>query len=162
MGKTPGGMLDAIAVKLRERTGRTAGEWTRIVQRSGPAVRKERVAWLMAEHGLGRVAANLVASQAGGGDADYSDPDALLAGLFTGAKAALRPVYEDIVEAENRVRDRCPLAPKRCRDRVWGRPPACGGFLGRLSGGGPRARRSSRSCPTETVYVRVDLRDVSR
>ena len=53
----------------------------------------------MREHALGRVAANLIAAHAGGAATDYGQGGKLVEGMFSGPKAALRPVYERVLAA---------------------------------------------------------------
>ena len=38
---------------LKQKTGRTMGEWIKLIKKEGPATEKARRAWLKAEHGLG-------------------------------------------------------------------------------------------------------------
>ncbi len=115
MGKTPGEMQAAIAANLKRHTGKGVEEWADEARRFAPASRRGRVGWLMKEHGLGRVAAGMIASRAEG-EIDYSDPAALLSGLFTGPKAALRPIYDEIVNAASALGSEVHVLP--CRTQV--------------------------------------------
>ncbi len=115
MGKTPGEMQAAIAWNLKLRTGESIEEWVGVVRRSGPASRKARVDWLMKEHGLGRVAAEMITSCAEG-QRDYSDPVALLADIFAGPKAALLPLYDELVKAATALGGDVQVIP--CRTQV--------------------------------------------
>jgi hypothetical protein len=88
MGKTPGEMQVAIVANLTQRTGKTVEEWARVLPTAGYRSGQDRVSLQMAEHELGRVAANLVAQRAEGSGTDYSDSDAVLADMFSGSMAA--------------------------------------------------------------------------
>ena len=115
MGKTPGEMQAAIAANLKKRTGKSVEEWADEARRFAPASRRGRVGWLIKEHGLPRTAASMIAARVEG-EADYSDPAALLAGLFAGGKAALRPIYDDIVKAATALGSDVQVLP--CRTQV--------------------------------------------
>ncbi len=115
MGKTPGEMQAAIAANLKKRTGKSVEEWADEARRFAPASRRGRVGWLIKEHGLPRTAASMIAARAEG-EADYSEPAALLAGIFAGSKAALRPIYDDIVKAATALGGDVDVLP--CRTQV--------------------------------------------
>lgn len=88
-------MEEASLANLKERTGRTLDEWTRIVKKSGPATEKERIAWLKQEHGITTNYALWIAKRVDGtGGAASYDPDAMVEAMFAGKKAALRPIYD--------------------------------------------------------------------
>jgi hypothetical protein len=89
-------MLAAIKANLADRTGKTLTQWIKI-SRSGPeGARKERVAWLKKEYGLGGVTAAIIVDEASGGGPtrQYDDPEALLDAQYEGARSALRPLYD--------------------------------------------------------------------
>jgi hypothetical protein len=95
----PGFAMEESAVAiLKERSGRTLDEWVRIVKKSGPATEKERIAWLKEAHGVTTNYALWIAKRVdGGGSAANYDPDTLVEELFAGKKAALRPIYDDLL-----------------------------------------------------------------
>lgn len=99
MGKSPAEMLSKILENLEQRTGKGVKAWAAVAKKAGHATRKERVEWLMKEHGIGRVAANLIADEVEGKRADYSDSAGMVEAMFAGRKAALRPVYEELLKA---------------------------------------------------------------
>lgn len=107
--------MAAIERNLPARTGKTLAEWATLVKRGGPKDRKDRVAWLRREHGLGGTTAMLVAYAAEGRRPvdDYSDAEALVAAMYAGRKAALRPVHEAALAAARRLgKDVTPSARK--------------------------------------------------
>lgn len=84
---------------LKERTGRTIDEWIRIVKKSGCATEKERIAWLKDVHSITTNYALWIAKRAdGGGGAESYDPDEMVEEMFAGKKAALRPIYDRMLE----------------------------------------------------------------
>ncbi len=92
------------AASLKEKTGRSLDEWLALVRKSGPKTERERREWLKKEYGLGTNSAVWIAQQAEGKGAETADPDAYLraAGqyvekMFSGAKAGLKPVYEELL-----------------------------------------------------------------
>lgn len=107
MPKTPKEMGEAIRRNLPEKTGRTFEEWVALTKKDGPADRREMVAWLKLEHGLGTVTANFVAAEAVGKsiESTYADEGALLEGMFAGDRAALRPLYEKLAETARKIGD---------------------------------------------------------
>jgi hypothetical protein len=96
---SPKEMQDKILAGLQAKTGKNVEQWSRAVKKAGLGTRKERVEWLMTEHGVGRVAANLIASHAEGKSGAYDDGNALVEKMFAGPKASLRPLYDQIVRS---------------------------------------------------------------
>src|ERR1700687_3229702 len=95
---------------LKEKTGRSLDEWLKLVKKSGPATEKERREWLKKEHGLGTNAAWWIAERAEGKGTETDDPDAYIRAaetyvekMFSGAKQALRPIYEELLRLGTRV-----------------------------------------------------------
>jgi hypothetical protein len=88
---------------LKQKTGRTLEEWVKLVQKSGPATKKERRAWLKAEHGLGMNYAGWIAEHSVG-KGDDGNPETYLKqaeefveNMYTGAKESLRPIYDELL-----------------------------------------------------------------
>jgi hypothetical protein len=98
-------MVQDWIVKLPEKTGRTLEEWIQLVNKSGLATEKERREWLKKEFKLGTNSAWWIAERAEGKGGEDGDPQAYLeaAGgyveeMFAGPKAALRPIYDRLLE----------------------------------------------------------------
>jgi hypothetical protein len=115
MGKSPGEMQAAIARNLKQRTGKSVEEWADEARRFAPSARNGRVGWLITEHGLPKTAAAMIAACLEG-EIDYADSAALLAGMFAGPKAALRPLYDEIVKAATALGTDVHVIP--CRTQV--------------------------------------------
>ena len=98
-------MVQSVVAKMKEKTGRTLDEWIAFVKKHGPATEKERREWLKREHQLGTNYAAWIAERAEGKGTEDSDPDEYLraadkyvAGMFAGARAQLRPIYEELLK----------------------------------------------------------------
>ena len=89
---------------LEEKTGRSLDAWLALVKKSGPKTESERREWLKKEHGLGTNYASWIAGRAAGKETEFADPQAYLKAaegfveqMFAGPKAALRPIYEELL-----------------------------------------------------------------
>jgi Domain of unknown function (DUF5655)/Domain of unknown function (DUF4287) len=96
-------MYQSSLAALKQKTGQTLEEWTKLIQKNGPATEKERRAWLKTEHGLGMNYAWWIAEHSVG-KGDDGNPETYLrqAGefvekMYSGPKQALRPIFEEIV-----------------------------------------------------------------
>ena len=84
---------------LLQRTGKSLEEWVEIVQRDGPATEADRRAWLKSEHGFTTNYAYWVAERSfGRGAPEQYDPAGLVETMFSGPKAALRPIYDALLD----------------------------------------------------------------
>jgi Domain of unknown function (DUF5655)/Domain of unknown function (DUF4287) len=90
---------------LPEKTGRSLEEWIRFIQEEGPPTEQERRDWLKAEHKLGTNSAWWLAERSVGKGEEAGDPETYLAAaqryvdtMFAGSKAALRPIYEALLD----------------------------------------------------------------
>jgi Domain of unknown function (DUF5655) len=108
MARDPEAMIASRARRLRETTGRSLEEWTALLPDGSFS---ERQRFLVERHGFApREAKELVHI------ADYrSRPpdDEMVEAQYGGAKAALRPVYDAIVEAVRGFGDDVSVAPRR-------------------------------------------------
>jgi hypothetical protein len=105
-GVHPGvAMTQKWIAELNQKTGRSLEEWLTLIRKSGPRDEKDRRAWLKTEHGLGTNSAWWLAERADGKGTEVGDPDEYLAAaegyvetMFSGAKAALRPIYDALLK----------------------------------------------------------------
>ena len=142
-------------------TGRPYGEWRAIAAGLGTEKHGEIVTRLKAEHGLGHGYANLVALLHGGwGTAAGSD---LVEGLFAGPKAALRPIYDRLIEITTGFGPDVEIDPKKTMVMIR-RSKGFAGFtpssakraeLGiALRGDAPTVRlRASRGMTSHAVWI---------
>jgi hypothetical protein len=98
-------MVAAVLGNLPKKTGKTLEQWIAIVNSSGPATRKERIEWLKKEHQLGHVTARMVVAEAEGQPMDkvYGDTQALYEAMFSGPKAALRPLADELLKLAGKL-----------------------------------------------------------
>jgi hypothetical protein len=90
---------------LKSKTGKTLEEWLTHIKKAGPRGEIERRAWLKEKHGLGTNTAWWLAERAEGKGEESGDPDLYLASaerdvekMFSGGKAALRPLYDALLK----------------------------------------------------------------
>lgn len=98
-------MVQKWIAELKEKTGRSLDEWLRLIKKSGPKDETGRREWLKTEYGLGTNSAWWLAERAEGKGAEGDDPDAYLEAaegyvekMFSGSKAALRPIYDELLK----------------------------------------------------------------
>jgi hypothetical protein len=91
--------------ELKQTTGRSLDEWMKYLKKNGPKDEKERRTWLKTEHGLGTNSASWLAERFEGKGAESGDPDHYLKAaegyvetMFSGSKAALRPIYDALLK----------------------------------------------------------------
>lgn len=90
---------------LPEKTGRSLDEWLALVKREGPPTEQERREWLKTKYKLGTNSAWWIAERSLGKGDEEDTPEAYLQTaekyveeMFSGAKAALRPLYDELLK----------------------------------------------------------------
>jgi hypothetical protein len=97
-------MATKIMAGMKEKTGRSVGEWMELIEKHAPAGEKERRAWLKEKHGLGINYGWWLAEQSVGKGDDGSpetylkQAEEFVANMFSGAKAGLRPIYDALLK----------------------------------------------------------------
>jgi hypothetical protein len=91
--------------ELPAKTGRSLEDWVALTKQSGPPTENERREWLKKEHKLGTNAAWWIAERADGKGTEEDSPDAYLKtaaewveAQYSGPRAALRPLYEQLLK----------------------------------------------------------------
>lgn len=91
--------------ELKQKTGRSLDEWLKLIKKTGPRDEKPRREWLKAEYGLGTNTAWWLAERAEGKGEESGDPDLYLQEaeryvdeMYSGGKAALRPIYDALLK----------------------------------------------------------------
>ena len=93
----------AIITNLADTTGHSLPQWLKLIAAQKLDERRAIMAWLKEAHGLGMSSAMLIAEAATQGSESLSAESYLRAApgyvdaLFAGPKAALRPLYEDLL-----------------------------------------------------------------
>ncbi|MBI1763310.1 MAG: DUF4287 domain-containing protein [Acidobacteria bacterium] len=89
---------------LPAKTGRSLAEWLTFIDRAGPATEQERRDWLKNEFKLGTNTAGWLAERSLDKGAEEDTPEGYLQmaeqyveAMFSGAKAGLRPLYEELL-----------------------------------------------------------------
>lgn len=114
MAKTPEEMKAAMIAGLKDKTGKSLEEWLRILKASGLARHKEMVTLLKSTHGVTHGFANMIALQALGSDSHTAgETDGLIDAQYTGAKAALRPIYDTILAVVRKFGSDIVVSPKK-------------------------------------------------
>ena len=111
-------MVQSWLVSLPEKTGRSLDEWIRLVEEEGPASDNERRDWLKSQHGLGTNSAWWIVDRAAGRSREDGDPVAYLqaaegyvSAMFSGKRAALRPIYEMLLKLSMSLGDDVKVCP---------------------------------------------------
>jgi hypothetical protein len=91
--------------ELKQKTGRSLEEWLKHIKKDGPKDEKDRRDWLKNEYDLGTNTAWWLAERSVGKGEESSDSDAYLQKaesdvekMFSGGKAALRPIYDALLK----------------------------------------------------------------
>jgi hypothetical protein len=104
---------------LKAKTGRDLDEWTAFIKSKGPKDTQSRREWLKTEHKLGTNSAWWLVDHAEGkDDLEESDPKVYVAraadyvdALFSGSKAALRPLYDRLYDLSRSIGDDIKISP---------------------------------------------------
>lgn len=110
---TPEEAEATMIANLHEKTGKTLAQWLKIAQSSDLAKHGEIVKLLKGEHGLTHGYANLVAHKALQSDAGSAAGDDLIADQYAGPKSALRPIYDALIAAVQKLGKDVEIAPKK-------------------------------------------------
>jgi hypothetical protein len=86
----------AMLASLKQRTGKDIHEWMAALELAHAATTAEIREFLKTQN-LGASSIGLIVDHAGGKSPDSYDPDAFVAQLFKGPKAALGPLYETVL-----------------------------------------------------------------
>ena len=105
-------MLQTMINNLKEKTGKSLPEWLIITVPSTMQKHGELMKWLKAEQGITHGFANLIALETLKVRKGENAETDLVAAQYTGPKASLRPIYEQLVQAIQRFGNDVELAPK--------------------------------------------------
>ena len=98
-------MVQKWASELPQKTGRSLEQWVSVVKMSPHAANKDRIAWLKKRHKLGTRSAGWIVERAAAGlswaagdaKAYLRDAERYVEDMFSGPKAALRPLYNQLL-----------------------------------------------------------------
>jgi Domain of unknown function (DUF5655)/Domain of unknown function (DUF4287) len=110
-------MVQNIMAGMKQKTGRSVEEWIELIEKQAPAGEKERRTWLKEKHGLGMNYAWWLAERSLG-KGDDGNPETYLkqaeeyvAKMFSGPKAALRPMYDAVLKLGRSMGDDVRVCP---------------------------------------------------
>jgi hypothetical protein len=106
-------MWAAVDAGLVRNTGRGLAAWVETAKATGIGKHKALVDHLKAQEGLTHGYANSVALRTFGTDASAIGDDALMAAMFAGPKAALKPIHDRLVAIVQSFGADVELAPKK-------------------------------------------------
>ena len=107
---TPEEQLATMLANLPEKTGKKLDEWLKLVAASGHEKHGAIVKFLKDDHGVTHGYANLISAKARESGDDETD---LVAAQYSGAKAGLRPLHDEIVKFASALGKDVELAPKK-------------------------------------------------
>lgn len=105
--------LASVSAGLEAKTGRNLAAWTTLAKAHGETKHALLVAWLKSEHGLTHGYANAIALKARESDAASIGEEDLVAQMFAGPKAAIRPVYDKVMAIAGALGPDVELAAKK-------------------------------------------------
>lgn len=108
----PDAQIQTQIRNIESSSGRSLDEWVALVKATGLTRHGEILAWLKTEHGMSHGNANLVALTALRGP-DAPEGDALVDRIYSGPKAPLRPLHDQVVATARGFGDDVQLAPKQ-------------------------------------------------
>jgi len=109
MGSTPQDQLATMLANIPEKTGKPLDEWLAIISNSGLDKHGAIMKLLKGEHGVTHGFANLIASKA----LESGEEVDLVAAQYSGAKEALKPLYEEILAFAQSLGSDVEVAPKK-------------------------------------------------
>jgi hypothetical protein len=111
-------MVRAWVEALPAKTGRSLEQWLAYIEEAGPTTEQERREWLKTKHGMGTNSAWWLAERAAGKGAEDGDPEAYLRAaegyveaMFSGPKAWLRPIYDELLQLGRSLGDDVRVCP---------------------------------------------------
>lgn len=113
MAKSPQDAEATMIANLKENTGKTLEQWLALVAKSKLVKHGEIVAMLKNDHGVTHGYANLIAHKALKSDAASAEGGDLVDQQYSGAKSALKPIYDTLVAEINKFGEDVELAPKK-------------------------------------------------
>ena len=106
---SPDDQLATMLANIPEKTGKPLAEWIKLIQKSGHEKHGEILKFLKGEHGVSHGFANLIAAKS----RETGEEVDLVAAQYSGGKAGLRPLYEEIVGFARSLGGDVEVAPKK-------------------------------------------------
>ncbi|MBT8444199.1 MAG: DUF4287 domain-containing protein [Gammaproteobacteria bacterium] len=112
MATSPDAATQKMIDNLPEKTGKSLDAWIKLIAKAKPQKHGEIVKLLKSEHGVTHGFANLIAHKYREGTAPSSSDDPV-AIQYGGAKAQLKPIYDELVRIVSRFGKDVEIAPKK-------------------------------------------------
>lgn len=107
---SPSDQAATMRASIKEKTGKTIDQWRRVVAKAKLTKHSEVLKLLKKEYGVTHGYANFVAHEIKASSSKAGDP---LATQYASEKAALRPIYDAVVEAARKLGNDVEVAPKK-------------------------------------------------
>ena len=161
-------MEASAKAKLAETSGKSFDAWVKLGKGKGPSGAKALVAWFRAQGVSGQMQAYWLAQAVLSPQEDYGEPEPLVDALYSGERAALRPLHESVVDLLNGLGDdvrvtACKTMVPAYRKHVFAElRPVADGVLVRLALGSVptkgRLAADTQGMPGERLTHAVTLR----
>lgn len=112
MATSPDAATQTMIDNLPAKTGKTLDAWLEVVARAGPKKHGEIVTLLKSEHGVTHGFANLIAHKYRERTETSASADPVDV-QYSGAKAHLRPIYDELVSIVSSFGNDVEIAPKK-------------------------------------------------
>lgn len=109
MATSPEDQLATMLANIPEKTGKTLDQWKGLIANSGQEKHGQIVKWLKTEHGVTHGFANLISSKS----RDTSEEIDLVQAQYSGGKAGLKPLHDEIIKYARSLGADVELAPKK-------------------------------------------------
>ena len=113
MPSSPQEMMAAMLGNLKEKTGHHLPYWLKIVEDSGEKKHMAIINHLKAHHGLTHGFANLIAFKAREKDEPSLSSSDFLANQYKGAKAGLKPLYDELCKVVSGFGNDVDISPRK-------------------------------------------------
>ena len=102
-----------MRVNLEKNTGKSFDAWMATARKKNFAKHGEIVAWLKSEHELGHGFANMIALRSRESAESPPGGDDLVGAQYAGPKAALKPIYDAVTAAVEKLGGDVEISPKK-------------------------------------------------
>jgi len=106
-------MAAAMKANIKEKTGKTLAAWLKILKSAKLEKHGQMVSHLKSEHGVTHGFANMIVHEFRQGDAPASPSGDLVEGQYAGGKSDLKPIYDKLVKAVEKLGKDVEIAPKK-------------------------------------------------
>lgn len=113
MPSTPHDMMTAMLANLEEKTGHGMDHWFSVVEKSGEEKHMAIIKHLKSEHGLTHGYANLIAMKFRQRFESPKSETDLVSAQYAGAKAGLKPIYDQLVDMVKSLGDDVDVSPRK-------------------------------------------------